>query len=192
MKKEANLLYEISTMRKIVRNHRPSLLLDDLTDNISTHSYLTTWAAYIIAKCEKADAEKVLLMAMSHDIAETRTGDMNWINKNYVKVFEDEAIEDILPKGLDYLNIKTVQKEYDKRESIEAKCVKDADRIAQIIILEEQIVTFGNQRAKRWQTDIDGWIESTFLTKSGKKLAFAVYKTDVYEWSKGLYVDKRR
>lgn len=190
--KEANLLYEISTMRKIVRNHRPYLLLDDMSDNLSSHSYLVTWAAYVIAKKEKANIEKVLLMAMAHDLAETRTGDINWINKRYVKSFEDEAINDIFPSELNYLDMKQLISEYEKRESLEAKCVKDADRISQFIVIQEQAFAFGNQQAKEWRTDLDGWIDEVFLTESGRKLAHEIYKTPVNAWQKGLRTEKRR
>lgn len=192
MDKEANLLFELSTMRKIVRNHRPVLLLDDLTDNLSTHSYLVTWIAYLLAKHEKANIEKVLLMAMSHDIAETRTGDIAWINKMYVKAYEDEAIDDMFPADLDYLNIKTLLTEYAKRESIEAKCVKDADRMAQMIVLQEQVFTFGNQQAKEWLEKNEDWINSNYLTEYGRRLALTVYKTPVNNWGKHLGTEKRR
>jgi len=192
MKKEANLLYEISTMRKIVRNHRPVLLLDDLTDNLSTHSYLTIWSAYVIAKKEAADITKVLLMAMAHDIAEIRTGDIAWINKRYVKAFEKEAVADMFPSQLEYLDVRAHLEEYESRETLEAKCVKDADRIAQLIVLREQIFTFGNQQAKEWQEDFENWAEKVFLTKSGKELALTIYHTKVNDWAKNLKTEKRR
>ncbi len=192
MKKEANLLFELSTMRKIVRNHRPVLLLDDLSDNLATHSYLVTWIAYIIAKHEGANIEKVLLMAMSHDTAETRTGDIAWINKRYVKAYEEEAIAEMFPEELDHLNIKTLLEEYGKRESLEAKCVKDADRMAQMILLQEQVFTYNNQQAKEWLENNEDWINQTYLTEYGKKLALTVYHTKVNDWAKNLATEKRR
>lgn len=192
MNKEANLLFEISTMRKIVRNHRPVLLLDDLSDNLASHSYLVTWIAYIIAKHENANTERVLLMALSHDIAETRTGDIAWINKRYVKAYEDEAINDIFSKELSYLGVNALLNEYGKRESIESKCVKDADRMAQMILLQEQVFTFGNQQAIEWLDKNEDWINSVYLTTYGKELALAVYHTKVNDWATNLATDKRR
>jgi len=57
MKKTANLLFEISSLRKIIRSHRAVLLIDDMSDNIAAHSFLVTWVALLIARREKANVE---------------------------------------------------------------------------------------------------------------------------------------
>jgi putative hydrolase of HD superfamily len=89
LKKAASFLYEIGTMRKTARAHRQTLLTDDLSDNIASHSYRVTWIGWFLAKAEKVDPYKVLLMCLSHDLSETRSGDQNWIHKKYIKVFEN-------------------------------------------------------------------------------------------------------
>ena len=46
----ANFLFEAGTMRKILRMHRQALLTDDMSDNISTHSFRVVIIGYFLAK----------------------------------------------------------------------------------------------------------------------------------------------
>ncbi len=96
MKRLINFLFEIGSLRKIPRAHRQSLLTEDVTDNISSHSYRVTHIGFMLAKLEKADPYKVMVMCLFHDIEETRSGDQNWINKRYVKVAHEEIRHDQL------------------------------------------------------------------------------------------------
>ena len=94
LKKAASFLYEVGTMRKIARAHRQTLLTDDLSDNIASHSYRVTWIGWILAKEEKANVEKAIKMCLAHDISEARSGDQSWVHKRYIKVFEKEIAAD--------------------------------------------------------------------------------------------------
>ena len=73
----AHFLYEIGTLRKIARAHRQTLLTDDLSDNISSHSYRVTIIGWMLAETEKADINKVIKMCLLHDLAESRSNDQN-------------------------------------------------------------------------------------------------------------------
>ena len=42
-----------------------------------------------------ADAPRVALLCLCHDLAETRTGDHNYVNKKYVSAKEEEAVADL-------------------------------------------------------------------------------------------------
>jgi len=41
-KRIASFLFEIGTMRKLIRMHRQALLTDDISDSIASHSYRAT------------------------------------------------------------------------------------------------------------------------------------------------------
>ena len=56
----------------------------------------------MLALEEGLDVEKVLVMSLFHDMAETRTGDSHWIQKPYVKQDEDSAISDQLEGALNH------------------------------------------------------------------------------------------
>ncbi|MFQ6049980.1 MAG: HD domain-containing protein [Candidatus Paceibacterales bacterium] len=93
IKNLASFFYEIGTLRKVIRAHQQTLLSQDLTDNISSHSFRTTFIGYFLAKALKANADKVIKMCLLHDIEETRAGDQNWVHKRYIKVYEEEIRE---------------------------------------------------------------------------------------------------
>src|SRR5690554_5356596 len=96
MKKIVDFLFEIGSLKKIARSHRQSFLTDDLSDNISSHSHRVSVIGYFLAKSEGANIEKVLTMCVFHDVGEARSGDQTWVHKKYVKVFEDEILNDQL------------------------------------------------------------------------------------------------
>ena len=91
-----NFFFEVGTMRRLPRMHRQVLLNDDTSDTIASHSYRVAVIAWFLAKIEGADLYKTMAMGLFHDIAEARTGDHSWLHKKYIKVYEDEVLEDQL------------------------------------------------------------------------------------------------
>ena len=148
LKKLSSFFFEIGTLRFIGRSHRQALLTNDISDNIASHSYRVSVIAYFLAKLAKADVKKTVTMALFHDIGETRSGDQNWINKKYLKVFDQDILNDQATLFQDE-SIKKLIKTYEKRSSLEAKLAKDADLLDQIILLMEYSHS-GNKEAKRW------------------------------------------
>ena len=192
--KTAAFLYEVGTMRKIARAHRQSLLTDDLSDNIASHSYRVTWIGWLLAKMEKVDESSVMLMCMAHDTAEARSGDQNWVHKKYVIVFEDEIIKDQITGLPGEADLKKTLGEYHKRETEEAKIAKDADLLDQILLLKEYILS-GNKEAVSWLKD-DGNKKNKhyelLYSKSAKLLAKEILKQSPSDWWKNVWTEKRR
>jgi len=63
--------YEIGTLRKIARTHRQTLLTDDLSDNIASHTFRVCIIGMILAQLEKADiskTERIILDAVNKKI----------------------------------------------------------------------------------------------------------------------------
>lgn len=192
--KTAHFLYEIGTMRKIARAHRQTLLTDDLSDNISSHSYRVAWIGWLLAKEEGVDPYKVLLMCLSHDISEIRSGDQNWVHKKYVKVFEDEISKNQVKNLIGEDELEEVIKEYDIRESKEAKIAKDADLIDQILLLKEY-EWVGNKEAKDWLGENKGKGNMQYKllsSKSAKRLATEILKQRPSDWWQSVWTEKRR
>ena len=50
-----DFLFEIGTMRKLMRMHRQTLLTDDASDSIASHSYRVSIIGWYLAKKEGAD-----------------------------------------------------------------------------------------------------------------------------------------
>ncbi len=180
--------YEMGTLRKVIRAHRQTLLTDDLSDNIASHTFRVCIIGMTLAQLEKADVSKVILMCLLHDVSESRSGDQNWIHKRYVKVFENEIIQaqiKPLPNSKKLLN---VINEYNERKTKEAQIAKDADRLDQTL-LENEYVWMGNQEAKTW-----GRTNRTSLSsKSAKSLLREICKQKPSDWwTKGGWSDERR
>ena len=149
IKELTSFFFEIGTLRKIARSHRQTLLTDDLSDNIASHSFRVAIIGYFLAKEAGADADKVIKMCLLHDIEESRAADQNWIHKKYIKVFEDEIRKEQLEKIPNSKELLNLSKEYDEKKSLEAKIAKDADLLDQVLLLREY-EWMGNKEAKRW------------------------------------------
>ena len=194
--KIVRFLFEMGTMRKLPRMHRQTFLTDDMSDNIATHSYRVTIIGWFLAKMESVDPYKVVMMCLTHDMPEVRTGDHNWIHKRYVKIFEDEIREEQLGT-LPFQDLKNIADEYEVRGSREAIIAKEADMLDQIFLLREYVWQ-GNREAQIWLEgkpgkggEKDKYFER-FKTESGKILAKAAMSEDPSSWWNNLWTGKNR
>ena len=193
IKRLTAFFYEIGNLRKVTRSHQQTLLFQDLTDNIASHSFRVTFIGYFLAKELGADADKVIKMCLLHDIEETRSGDHNWVHKKYIKTFEDEIRKEQLG-GIDNIEeMKELSKEYDERKTIEAKIVKDADLLDQIFLLREYEWQ-GSKGAKEWlhKEDDNNEQEKLMFTDLAKKIAKEAKKQNPSEWWSSLWTSERR
>lgn len=181
-------LFEIGSLKKIARSHRQSFLTDDLSDNIASHSHRVSVIGYFLAKAEGVDIEKVLTMCIFHDTSESRSGDQNWIHKKYVKVFEDEILNDQLDQITEDNSLKGTMLEYMERESVESRIAKDADKLDQYLLIKEYIMR-GNKEAENW---IKNKTPDDLYCQTAKNLFLEILETNPADWWKNLWVEKRR
>ena len=189
-----NFLYEIGTMRKLMRVHRQVLLTDDMSDSITSHSYRAAMISWFLAKEERADPYKTVMMSLLHDVGEIRSNDHNWVHKKYIKIFNAEINEEQLGT-LPYPDLKNFIDEYEKRESKEAILAKEADLLDQILLLREYEWS-GNKEAHVWlygkgKAKVNSQIEK-LKTPIGKKLGKAMYAVNPADWWKDLWTSKNR
>jgi putative hydrolases of HD superfamily len=193
-KKIINFLFEIGTMRKLPRIHQQVLLSQDLSDNIATHSYRVSIIAWFLAKMEKADPYKAVMMASLHDTKEIRSGDHNYIHKKYVKIFENEITKDQLG-DLPYSDLLEFVREFDDRKSKEAIIAKDADLLDQMLLLREYVHQ-GKHEAEIWlsgkgSNNVNVQY-SNLKTKSAKLLGKEILSGKVSEWWENIWTPKNR
>lgn len=190
----ADFLFEVGTMRKIMRMHRQLLLTDDMSDSIASHTYRVTIIGWLLAKQEEVDPYKVVMMCLLHDMGEVRAGDQNWLHKSYVKTFDDEINEDQLGT-LPFPDLKDFISEYEERESKEAIVAKDADLLDQILLLREYEWQ-GNKEASVWlrgKGDEEGNAQFRKLkTKSARELGKTIYDRAPSEWWNNLWTSNNR
>ncbi len=164
----------------------------DTPDTIASHCYHVAVIAYCIARMEGLSHEagiKAMAMGVLHDLPEARTGDHDFLAKNYVKADEAKAIEDQfagLPFAKDLL---AMVGEYEERESLEAKCTKDADSLSQMYI-EWLLAWRGNKLAERWFEGGYAHRVPHLRTESAKKLALAMKDSNPHEWWWSEFVAK--
>lgn len=189
-----DFLFEIGTMRKLLRMHRQPLLTDDLSDNIASHSYRVALIGWILAKKENADLYKVLLMCLLHDMGEIRSNDHNWIHKRYIRIFDDEINKEQLGT-LPFDDFFKFATEYKERKTKEAIIAKDADLLDQILLLREYEWQ-GNREATIWLRGKSGNKANEQLkrlvTLSAKKIGKAIYKENPSDWWNNLWTPNNR
>lgn len=191
-----NFFYEVGTMRRLPRIHSQTLLTNDTSDTIASHSYRVSVIAWFLAKIENADLYKCMAMGLFHDIAEARTGDHNWIHKRYIKIHDNEILEEQLGP-LPFPDLKELLEEYEKRESAEAIIAKQADILDQILLLREYEWQ-GNKEAAIW---LHGKEEDTnkgqaqmkkLSLPSAIELGKMIYEVSPSEWWENIWTSKNR
>jgi putative hydrolase of HD superfamily len=173
--KIANFFFEIASMRRLVRSH--SQVIHGTDDNISDHSFRAAVIGMILANLENCDANKVLKMCLFHDVAETRTGDANFINQQYSDLYEEEARQDQMADLPIADEILELLREYEQRESQESVVAKDADLLDQMV-LQRGYFYKDPQNHEIWQNHT----EKSLKTESAKKLAGEIRKSNPFEW----------
>jgi putative hydrolase of HD superfamily len=172
----ANFLFETGMLSKTPRSGYQ--FLGSGKESVAEHTLRTVFVGYTLCKTDASLNElRVLKMCVFHDLPEARTGDMNYVNKKYVKVDEEKAVRELtedLPFGSD---IKSSIDEFNRKETKEALIARDADQIALILQLKEY-GDLGNKYAEEWIN----FAMLRLSTEAGKKLAQRVIKTDYSNW----------
>jgi putative hydrolases of HD superfamily len=176
MRNIINLLFEVGMLKKTPRTGYQ--FLGSGHESVAEHSFRAAIIGYILAKQEcDIDLYKVILMCLFHDFHEARTGDHNYVNKQYVTVDEDKAVRDLardLPFGGEIIS---VTDEFNRAETSEARIARDADQLDLMLELKEE-KDLGNRYATDWLF----YAEKRLLTEGGRKLADELLKTDSTDW----------
>ncbi len=178
-KRDIEFLFEIGTLRHFVRDWKRVLGMESAS--VTEHIFRVAFLALLIARGEKcADEEKILKMALMHDIPEIRTGDTGYVQAVYAKNDENRAIRDMLSET-GFTDFADVLAEYNERKTMAAKIVKDADNLDvdfEIKELGERGSLFPG-KAKR----IRRFVRNTKLyTSTAKKMWDELQKSDPSAW----------
>ncbi len=172
----AKSLFEAAMLKRLKRTGYAYLGTGE--ENVAAHSFGVTYAAWLLASLTPGvRTEKVLKMALLHDLAEARIGDLNSVNKLYDKTDEERAFSDALSGLPIEEEARELVREYLAQESLEAQLVYDADQLDLIVMLKEQ-KDLGNPYAPRWLA----YARKRLKTEAGRQLAEAVLETDWASW----------
>jgi len=172
----ADFVYETSIHGKTPRSGL--WLLGSGNQSVAEHLFHTAMIAYALCYFEpKADKNKVVLMALFHDIGEGRTSDHNYMHQRYGRLAESEAVSDIAKSVPFGGEIHSLFLEEQEKKSLEAKLVKDADQLEWICTLRHEEVK-GNSKAKEWI----GIAIKRLKTAGGQKIGKMLVSTHPDAW----------
>jgi len=177
--RDLELLYEISCLRFIQRAWKRFLSPD--FQNLAEHHLRVIWIALVLAKQEGTkNIEKVMVMALIHDIPESRTGDVDYLQRQYVKRNQKMGISDMLA-DTSLSDLTSLWEEYEKQKSIEARIVKDADNLDVDLEIREQEVR-GHSLGKDWKKHRSHVEKNKLYTESAKRLWGMIQKSNPHDW----------
>jgi putative hydrolase of HD superfamily len=139
VEKMLSTLIELQRLKRLERTGWTLRGLPNGTESVASHSFGVCVTAMMLADEVKArglqvDCERVLRMALLHDWAETRVGDMpktatGYFGTDVRKRAETLAFADIVKGAGGESEYKNVYQDYEERGSLEAQLVKAADII---------------------------------------------------------------
>jgi putative hydrolase of HD superfamily len=182
MKVLLNFFFELRQLREQPRSGWQILGVPN-AESVAEHSARTAQIAYVLAILEShPNPEHVAVMALFHDIAECRVGDLHKIAQRYVKVDEHSAVIGMTEKlGKSGNKLLALWEEMEARSTDAAKIAKDADCL-EVSLTGKEYMAQGFDAASDWYEN-SGKI---LVTKSAKHLWQELRTADPNDWWKGL------
>ncbi len=181
--RDLDFLYEIASLRNVPRGWRQHLGFDVASD--LEHTFRLIWIALVISRMEQQGDENIIIkMALVHDLAETRVSDLSYVQKVYVRADEVRAADDLFA-GTMVEDYRKILADFENRDSIEAKIVKDADNLDIDLELKE-IEEMGSQTPKKWSDTRRLVREEKLYTESAKKLWDKIQDSDPSAWHRNM------
>ncbi len=171
----AEFLFEAGMLRFTPRSGYA--FLGSGQENVAEHSFRAAIIAYALAKRAGADASRAALLCLFHDLAEARTGDLNYVNKRYVTADEESALADaVAGTGLE-ADLLGLRAELAGNQSIEARLAHDADQLDLLFNLRRE-QNLGNPYAASWMENV----LKRLRTPLARDLAEAAQTVDHTDW----------
>jgi putative hydrolase of HD superfamily len=149
-------------------------------ESVADHSYRVAIVAYVLALMEGADPERTAVLGLFHDVAEARIGDVPSIGRKYVTTAHATVVvadqTDGMPETVAE-PIRAAVAEFEAKETLEARCAKDADKL-ECLLQGLEYRAAGNPLAQPW---IDTMVDAV-STPSGKLLAQTALKVGPEAW----------
>lgn len=176
MKRIANFLFEAGMLKRTPRTGFQ--FLGSGAESVAEHIFRTVYIGFSLGHLTSGiNTDRLMKMCLFHDLPEARTGDLNYVNKKYVKTDEAKAVNDLaetLPFGDE---IKELILDFIKGESPEAQLAHDADQLELILALKEH-KDLGNKYADEWME----FALKRLKTDAARELAGTILETDSSLW----------
>lgn len=185
MERIAKLLFEVGMLKKTPRTG--FRFLGSGQESVADHSYRVILIGYVLARITPGvNRTKLMELCLFHDLVEARTGDLNYVYKDYASVDSAKAV-DALTSDLDFgEDIAGLIREFKAGQTEESKLARDADQLDLILELKEQH-DLGNKYAEKWLEHVVKRIG----TPPGQELAKQILDTDFCSWWFDKYREKK-
>lgn len=153
-------------------------------ESVAEHSWRTAIIAYCIALTEGADPERAATIGVFHDLAETRTGDIEYVGRHYVSTAPDDSITADQSAGVPAElaeGLLSLVREGEARATLESACARDADKL-ECLLQAREYERQGNAEVRQWAVNMSVAV----TTATGKALAEAAMDGDPGEWWREL------
>jgi len=174
-------LFETGELKRIKRSGWWLAKVKD-PESVAEHSYRTAIVAFVLAKLEGVDANKLSTAAVFHDVIETRLLDLHKLSARYIDVhegIEKKVVEGQLaplPKDL----TSDISALYELKGK-ELDVLKDADYL-ECAFQAKEYLEIGYSDAQEWLDNIGKLLK----TESAKKLFVSMLSSRSSDWWQGL------
>lgn len=171
--------YEMGVLKRIRRAGWWQAGVRD-PESVAEHSLRTAQLAGLLAGEEGGDPNRAAYLAVWHDSQETRTGDLPHTVRPYLtkpdprQITADQTAALPGPAGE---SVRSAVAEYEAKETIEAKCARDADKLEMLL----QAVEYREVGVQR----VQGWIDSAvkgLTTDTAQRIAEAALTVSPLAW----------
>ncbi|MGW6531153.1 HD domain-containing protein [Streptomyces venezuelae] len=183
----AHFLWEAGTLKSARRTGWWMAGVRD-PESVAEHAWRTSVIASVIATLEGADAARTAHMAVWHDSQETRTGDVNHLGKKYASPGDAQAVTADQTVGMPEVlrtAVRAVVAEYEAKETPEAICARDADKL-ECMLQGLEYKAQGYESAQRWVDNS----RARIVTESGKRLADQILAQAPLDWLRSAMGEK--
>ncbi|MDR2141500.1 MAG: HD domain-containing protein [Deltaproteobacteria bacterium] len=171
-----DFLFEAASLRRTPRTGYQ--FLGRGRESVAEHTFGVAMVAFALGRLEeRADLGKLLRLALFHDLAEARTGDLNYVNKRYVVAQEDAAFADAT-QGLPFEGeLRDLWAEWRAGETLEARLAADADQLDMMLELR-RLAGHGWAAAEEWLF----YAQKRLKTETARELAQELTQADPDHW----------
>jgi putative hydrolase of HD superfamily len=181
------LLLQANRLKVTPRSGWATLGLNN-AESVADHTFDVAFIALVLAELidEPVDREKVLTIALIHDLPESATGDipspaMRYFPAGAKRHAEQKAMAEIL-EGFEFgRRLQRWWQEFEDRSSVEGRLVRDADRIGlflQVLVYE--------------RTSANQYLEEFWESQAGKVFEFPISQKLYERLEKGRDTKARR
>lgn len=177
-KKILNFIFELTSAKTTSRTGWQRIGIK-VPESLADHSALSGQIAYVLAPMEGANPDRSAVLALFHDLAESRLGDANWVARIYTD-YENKK-ETVISDQLRDLPVKnhleSLARELKEKKTKEAQVAWDADFL-DMAVQSKYYTENGNQKARLWFESV----KNEFTTASAKKLYSMIESGGIDDW----------